>query len=218
MKIFLDTANLAQIKQWIPTGLVDGVTTNPSLLSKEGANPKDVLLEICDLVSGPVSIEVVEKTPDAVYKQAHEIAKLAQNVVVKIPFTQEYLPTINKLTEEGIPLNITLIFSALQALIAAKLNVAMISPFIGRLDDIGITGIELIDEIIELKDTYEFDAQIIAASIRSVDHFKEAALSEADIITLPPAILEKSIKHPLTDKGIELFDRDWEKVGKKSLL
>ena len=176
------------------------------------------MLEICDLVSGPVSIEVVEKTPDAVYKQAHEIAKLAQNVVVKIPFTQEYLPTINKLTEEGIPLNITLIFSALQALIAAKLNVAMISPFIGRLDDIGITGIELIDEIIELKDTYEFDAQIIAASIRSVDHFKEAALSEADIITLPPAILEKSIKHPLTDKGIELFDRDWEKVGKKSLL
>ncbi len=218
MKIFLDTANRELIKKWIPTGLIDGVTTNPSLLSKEKGNIKEVLLDICQMVPGDVSIEVVEKAPEAVYKQAKEIAALAENVAVKIPFAQEYLPVIARLVKEGVTLNITLIFSALQALLVAKLDVDYISPFLGRVDDIGGDGTGLIDDIMEIMSEYEFESEIIAASIRTLPHLKEVALSGVDVATVPPKLLDQMMIHPLTEIGIEKFDSDWKKLGKKSLL
>ncbi|MFH0898035.1 MAG: transaldolase family protein [bacterium] len=218
MKIFLDTANRELIKKFIPTGLVDGVTTNPSLLSKEGSNVKEVLLDICNIVQGDVSIEVVEKEPQAVFKQAKEIAALADNVVVKIPFAFQYLPVIDRLTKEGVRLNVTLIFSSLQALLVAKLGVSYISPFIGRLDDIGIRGTEIVQEIMDIINEYEFESEIIAASIRTVTHLQDVARIGVDVATVPPKILEQIMIHPLTEKGIELFDNDWKKLGKKNLL
>lgn len=218
MRIFLDTANYQDIKKWVATGLVDGVTTNPSLLSKEGADIKKNLLDICSLVEGDVSIEVVEKSPEAVYKQAHEIAALAENVVVKIPFSLEYLPVIKKLVEEDVKLNITLVFSALQALMVAKLGVYIISPFVGRIDDTGLDGMELVGEIMDIKNNYGFETEILAASIRTIAHWKQAALVGADIVTLPSSILEKAMHHPLTEQGIIMFDADWKKLGKKVLL
>lgn len=218
MKIFLDTANRDLIKRWVPTGLVDGVTTNPSLLSKEGSDIKTVLKDICAMVPGPVSIEVVEKTPDAVLTQAREIARFASNVVVKIPFAEQYLPVIKTLAADGIKINATLVFTPLQALFMAKLGVEMISPFLGRWDDIGVDGLSVLEDIITVKDLYGFNSQIIAASVRNLMHMQKIALMGADIITAPPAILEQAVKHPLTERGIELFDNDWKKVGKKSLF
>lgn len=218
MKIFLDTANRELIKRWVPTGLVDGVTTNPSLLSKEGSDIKTVLKDICAMVPGPVSIEVVEKTPDAVLTQAREIARFASNVVVKIPFAEQYLPVIKTLAADGIKINATLVFTPLQALFMAKLGVEMISPFLGRWDDIGVDGLSVLEDIITVKDLYGFNSQIIAASVRNLMHMQKIALMGADIITAPPAILEQAVKHPLTERGIELFDNDWKKVGKKSLF
>ena len=220
MKIFLDTANREIIKKWIATGLIDGVTTNPSLLSKEeGSDPKEVFLDICKIVpEGDVSIEVVEKSPEAVYKQAKEIAKLAPNVTVKIPFHKDYLPVIKKLVDEGVSINATLIFSLLQALLVAKLGVKYISPFIGRLDDIDINGMALVSEIREMLDIYGFKSEIIAASVRHVMHWHEAVLLGSDISTVPPKLLEQIMYHPLTEKGIEKFDADWKKIGKRDLL
>jgi transaldolase len=218
MKIFLDTANRDLIKKWSGFGIVDGVTTNPSLLSKEGSSPKEVLLDICNMVSGDVSIEVVTKTPEEVYEQAHAIAKIAPNVVVKIPCLTEYLPVIHRLVQESVQINVTLVFSAMQALLVAKLGVKYISPFIGRLDDISQDGIALIEEIVQLKANYEFDSEVLAASIRHLMHWKSVALAGADIATVPPALIEQAMKHPLTDKGVELFDNDWKKVGKTNLL
>ncbi len=218
MKIFLDTANREVIKKWLPTGLVDGVTTNPSLLSKEGASPKQVLLDICSMVPGPVSIEVVEKDPEAVYKQAKEIAAFAKNVVVKIPCVTEYLPVMHKLVQEGVKINATLVFTEVQALLMAKVGVTFISPFVGRWDDIGKDGIEIVEEMVELKRNYEFESEILAASIRSVLHWSRAAYVGADIVTLPAAVIEQGMKHPLTDRGVELFDADWKKLGRKSLF
>lgn len=218
MKIFLDTANYQEIKKWVATGLVDGVTTNPTLLSKESSDIKKNLLDICALVEGDVSIEVVEKTPEAVYQQALQIAQLADNVVVKIPFHVEYLPVIKKLVEQDIKLNITLVFSALQALMVAKLGVYIISPFVGRVDDTGVDGMDLVAEIMDIKHMYEFDTQILAASIRSIAHWKAAALTGADIVTLPASILEKAMYHPLTEQGIAMFDADWKKLDRKNLL
>lgn len=218
MKLFLDTSNRDVIKKWLPTGLVDGITTNPSNLSKEGSDTKQVLMDICAMVPGPVSIEVVEKAPDAVYSQAKQIAALAPNVVVKIPCLPEYFPVMKKLVAEKIKLNITLVFSEIQALAVAKLGVAYISPFVGRWDDIGNEGIELISNLVEIKQTYDFESEILAASLRSVFHWKQAALAGADVATLPPATFEQGFKHPLTDKGVEIFDNDWKKLGKTSLL
>jgi transaldolase len=218
MYIFLDTANRELIKKWMPTGLIDGVTTNPSLLSKEGSNPKAVLQDICSMVEGPVSIEVVEKEPEAVEKQAREIASFAENVVVKIPCVKEYLPVIKRLADDEIAINVTLVFSPLQALLVAKLGVSYISPFLGRWDDIGVDGLELLEQTVALKNLYEFDSDILAASIRSVLQFQQAFSCGADVVTVPPEILEKSLKHPLTDRGVEMFDADWKKVGKKSLF
>lgn len=218
MKIFLDSADRKLIEKYLSTGLIDGVTTNPSLLSAQGQNSKEVILDILRMVPGDVSIEVVEKSPDAVYEQAHQIAKLGDNAIVKIPFAFEYLPTIAKLVEDGVQLNITLVFSSLQALMVAKLGVTYISPFVGRLDDIGSDGMVLIEDLVTLKQQYEFPSQILAASIRHVMHWERAALLGADVATVPPALIEAACHHPLTEVGIKKFDQDWQKLGKKSLL
>jgi transaldolase len=218
MKFFLDTANIDLIKAWIPTGLVDGVTTNPSLLSKEGSDTKKVLLEICNLVKGDVSIEVVKKDPEEVYEQAKQISKIASNVVVKIPFTQHYLPIISRLTKEGVRVNVTLIFSLIQALLVAKLGVTYISPFVGRWDDIDVDGMGLIEQLMVMKYNYGFEAEILAASIRNVVHMHKSILMGADIVTVPPKLLDKVFNHPLTLQGIEKFDADWKKLGKKNLF
>jgi len=218
MKLFLDTANRELIKKWVPTGLVDGVTTNPSLLSKEGKNCKEVLLDICKMVPGDVSIEVVKKDPEDVYKQAKEISALAKNVVVKIPFAQEYLEVIARLVKEKVQINATLIFSALQALLLAKLGVKYISPFIGRWDDINVDGMHVVEELVHIRETYEFDFQIIAASIRHVRHWHESMVIGADVATVPPKLLDQVMIHPLTEQGIAKFDADWKKLGKEELL
>ncbi len=218
MKIFLDTANREYIKKLIPTGVIDGVTTNPSLLSKEGSDVKSVLRDICAMVSGPVSVEVVEKHPDAVLKQAREIAAFAKNVVVKIPFALEYMPAIKTLADDGIALNITLVFTPLQALMVAKLGVAYISPFLGRWDDIGVDSIDLLEQTMSIQETYDFDSEILAASVRTIIQWQEVAQTGVDIATVPPALFEQVFKHPLTERGIALFDADWQKLGKTSLF
>ncbi len=218
MKLFLDTANRDDIRQWVPTGLIDGITTNPSHLAKEGPNTKQVLLDICAMVSGDVSIEVVEKSPDNVYRQAKEIAALAPNVVVKIPFQKDYLPVIKKLVEEDIAINVTLVFSLLQALLVAKLGVCYISPFIGRWDDIDVSGIALLRELRDMLDNYGYESEILAASLRHLMHWHEAALLGADVATIPVKLLEQVMHHPLTERGIVQFDNDWKSLGKKELL
>ncbi|MBU1007548.1 fructose-6-phosphate aldolase [Candidatus Dependentiae bacterium] len=218
MKIFLDTANREMIERWIPTGIIDGVTTNPSLLSKEGKDTRQVLLDICEMVPGDVSIEVVKKDPVDVYKQSKEIAALADNVVVKIPFAFEYLPVIAKLTQEGVRINVTLIFSLLQALMVAKLGVTYISPFIGRLDDIDVNGLDLIHKLVHMVEQYSFASQILAASIRHVMHLHESVLAGVDVATVPPKLLDQLMSHPLTLDGIRKFDDDWKKLGKQELL
>lgn len=218
MKIFLDTADRTLIKQWVPTGLIDGITTNPSNLSKEGKNSREVLRDICSLVEGDVSIEVVEKSPDAVYKQAREIASFAKNAVVKIPFSHTYLPVIKKLVAERIAINVTLVFSPLQALLVAKLGVRYISPFVGRWEEIDIDGIAILSEIKDILDNYGFESEILAASLRTVMHWHQAALLGIDVATLHPSLLTSLMNHPLTERGIEKFDEDWNRLGKNSLL
>lgn len=218
MKLFLDTANRELIKDWVSTGVIDGITTNPSLLSKEDIDVKKVLLDICSIVSGDVSIEVVEKEPERVYEQALQINKLAENVVVKIPFAREYLSVISKLVKEGIKINVTLIFSVVQALLVAKLGVKYISPFIGRWDDIDVDGITLIRDLMIMKKNYGFESEILVASIRNVIHLQKSIMLGADIATIPPTLLDKLFKHPLTLQGIEKFDADWNKLGCKNLL
>jgi transaldolase len=216
MKIFLDTASITDIKQWLPFGLIDGITTNPTHLSKEGQNPHDIIKEICALLKyGEVSVQITEKSPELVYKQAKVIAALANNVVVKIPCYKEYYPIIKKLVDEGIKINITLLFSLVQALFMCKLGVTYISPFIGRWDDIDIEGSDLLFELREMIDRYQYDTQILAASLRSVRHMHTAIMAGADIITVPVKVLQKATEHVLTDKGMELFARDWEKLGIK---
>jgi transaldolase len=218
VKIFLDTANRDVIKKWAATGLVDGVTTNPTLLSKEGSDTKQVLKDICAMVDGPVSIEVVEKSPEAVLAQAREIAKFAKNVVVKIPFAEQYLSVIKTVVNEGIHVNVTLVFTPIQTLLVAKLGAAYISPFLGRWDDIGVDGVAMLEEVVTARDMYNFPSQIIAASIRSISHWQKIIPTGVDIVTIPPVVMEAAMKHPLTERGIELFDNDWKKLNKKSLF
>ncbi|MFH1253874.1 MAG: transaldolase family protein [bacterium] len=218
MKIFLDTANREQIKKWTETGLIDGVTTNPTLLSKEDSNTKKVLLDICSMVNGPISIEVVEKNPDAVYKQAKEISNFAKNVVVKIPCMPEYFPTIHKLVCDGVKINVTLVFTEIQALLVAKLGATFISPFVGRWDDIGNDGVDFVENIVMIKQNYGFKSEILAASIRNVYQWQRLAYAGVDIITVPAEVIEKAIKHPLSTQGVEAFDKDWKKLNKKSLF
>ena len=212
MKIFLDTANLDQIKEAVSWGIVDGVTTNPSLCSKEKEKFEDLITKICGLVPGPVSVECVSTIAGDIIKEARGLAKLGDNVVVKIPICIEGLKAIKALVAEGIQANTTLIFSPNQALLAAKAGARYVSPFVGRLDDISHEGMELVDQIVTIFNNYGFDTEVIVASIRHPLHVVDSALMGADIATLPFAALEKMVKHPLTDIGIEKFLKDWEKV------
>lgn len=219
MKIFIDTADRTTISKWEKTGIIDGVTTNPSHLSKQGNNTREVLKDICEMLpEGDISIEVVAKEPQAVYEQALEISEFSENVVVKIPFAEEYLPVIHKLTNQGVALNITLVFTPLQGLMVAKLGVNYISPFMGRWEEIGVNSTAIIQDFVSMIDTYEFDTEILAASVRTLMHWQEAMLAGADVATLPPALLEQAVKHPLTEKGIQIFDEDWKKLGKSTLF
>jgi len=216
MRIFLDTADVAAIKKWHETGIVNGVTTNPSLLQKAGGSPRDQIAQICSIVGdGDVSVEVTEQAPEAVYKQAKEIAALGKNVVVKVPCHVDYYPVIKKLIAEGVRLNITLVFSLIQGLMMAKLGATYISPFIGRWDDIDVAGSDLLCELRHMIDEYEFSTQILAASIRGVRHLHRSIMAGADVATVPVAVLEKSLTHVLTDQGIEKFNADWAKLGVK---
>ena len=214
MKIFLDTANLDQIKEAASWGLVDGVTTNPSLVSKESQKFDVLIKKICGLIPGPVSVESVSTKADAIIKEARRLAKIADNVVVKIPVCLEGLKATKVLAAEGIQVNTTLIFSLPQALLAAKAGSRYLSPFVGRLDDISIDGLELVDQIVTVVNNYGFDSEVIVASIRHPLHFVESAMMGADIATVPFSTLEKMVKHPLTDIGMDKFLKDWKKVKK----
>lgn len=216
MKVFLDTANLMSIEKWSKSGLIDGVTTNPTLLSKEHGVPTEVIKQICALVpNGDISVEVTEQNSADVYAQAKRIAKLAKNVVVKIPCHPDYIEIIKQLVKDNVQLNITLLFGAFQAIAMAKLGVKYISPFIGRLDDIDCDGMQLVRDLRMIFDGYDFETQILAASIRNVTHVHEAALAGADVITLGVETFEKALHHPLTDAGMKRFDEDWKRLGIK---
>ena len=215
MKFFVDTADVAAISELNDLGMVDGVTTNPSLILKSGRDILEVTREICSIVSGPVSAEVVALTADEMIAEGRKLAEIAPNIAVKVPLTWDGLKTCKVLSDEGFMVNVTLCFSANQALIAAKAGATFISPFIGRLDDINLDGLELISDIRQIYDNYGFETQILAASIRTVDHVKRAALIGADVATVPPATLKALVKHPLTDKGLEQFLADWAKTGQK---
>lgn len=212
MKLFLDTADKEAIKKY--AHLLDGVTTNPSNLAYLKGNPKEDVCAIAALMNGKdVSVEVTEKEPDAVYKQAKALAALADNIVVKIPCQPEYYGVIEKLVHEGIRLNITLVFTLIQAYYMCKMRVDYISPFVGRWDDVDVDGKELLFEIREMIDIYNYQTQLLAASIRGVRHLHEALMAGADAATIPVEVLEKSIRHPLTEQGIKKFDADWKKLN-----
>lgn len=214
MKLFLDTANVTNIQTWLPTGLLDGVTTNPSSLAKEKDNPRAIVEQISKLLPhGVVSIEVTLQDPEDVYKQAQDLAHIADNIVVKIPCYKQYYPVIKKLVGQGIKLNITLVFTMIQAALMCKLGVAYISPFIGRWDDLDIQGDNTLFEIRAMMDAYGFDTQILAASIRTLGHMHTALLSGADAVTVSDEILSKASEHVLTQEGMRKFSKDWATLG-----
>ena len=215
MKFFVDTADVSEIRELNDLGLLDGVTTNPSLIMKSGRDIMEVTKEMCSIVDGPVSAEVTAMDYDGMMKEAAVLAKIADNICIKLPLTLEGLKACKALTSDGHKTNVTLCFSANQALLAAKAGATYISPFIGRLDDIHLNGMELIGEIRTIYDNYDFATEILAASIRTVNHVKEAALIGADVATIPPSTLKALVKHPLTDKGLEAFMADWAKTGQK---
>ena len=216
MKFFVDTADTAEITELAATGLLDGVTTNPSLVHKAGRDFKEVVAEICHIVHGPVSAEVIALDHEGMMREAEVLRKIADNVCIKVPLTIDGLKTCKALTGEGTMVNVTLCFSANQALLAAKAGATFVSPFIGRLDDIGLNGMELIREIRTIYDNYpDLSTDILAASIRTVNHVKEAAMIGADVATIPPGILKALVKHPLTDSGVATFVADWKKTGQK---
>ena len=217
MKFFVDTADTAAIAELNELGMVDGVTTNPSLIMKSGRDIREVTKEICDMVDGPVSAETVALDADGMINEGRELAKIADNIAIKVPLTWEGLKACKVLSGEGRMVNVTLCFSANQALLAAKAGATFISPFIGRLDDINLDGMDLIADIREIYDNYGFETQILAASIRSVNHMTEAAKIGADVATAPPDVIKKMAQHVLTDKGLEGFIKDWEKTGQKIL-
>ncbi len=215
MKFFIDTANVNEIKKAWEVGVVDGVTTNPSLISKEGRDPIELLKEICSIVDGPVSAEVVGLKAEEMVKEAEALAKIHKNIVVKIPMTEDGLRAVKKLSGMGIKTNVTLVFSPSQALLAAKAGATYASPFVGRLDDISHNGMSLIAEIMTIYENYAFDTQVIVASIRNPLHVVEAAKMGAHVATIPYSVIAQLTKHPLTDIGIEKFLKDWEKVPKR---
>jgi transaldolase len=216
MKIFLDTANIDSIKKYNDMGLVDGITTNPTLLSKEKGNPAEIMRQIVKIVKGPVSLEVVGTTVEEMIEEAHRLKKYGQNVVVKIPMIPDGMKAVKKLKAEGVEINVTLIFSANQAILAAKAGAAYVSPFIGRLDDAGQEGMAVIREIVQIFKNYQFDTNVLVASVRHPLHVIEAGKIGAHVVTLPPDILGKMMSHPLTDKGLSAFLSDWEKVKKEN--
>ena len=213
MKFFLDTADTDEIRYWASTGLLDGVTTNPSLIKKSGRDFKEVLKEICDTVDGPVSGEVAATEYDAMLEEGRAVASIADNICIKLPTTIDGLRACKTLVEEGFQTNMTLVFSANQALLVAKAGGTYVSPFIGRLDDTNIDGMELIQEIRQIYDNYGFETEILAASIRTANHVKECALAGADVATMPPSTIEKLVAHPLTDNGLAQFLADWKETG-----
>jgi len=216
MRFFVDTADVAEIKELAATGLLDGVTTNPSLVAKAGRDFKQIIAEICEVVPGPVSAEVAATDYEGMLKEGRELAKIAKNVTVKVPLTLDGLKACKALTSAGTMVNVTLCFSANQALLAAKAGATFVSPFIGRLDDIGLNGMDLIREIRVIYDNYQdLSTDILAASIRTVGHVREAAMIGADVATIPPGILKALVKHPLTDAGLAQFVADWKKTGQK---
>lgn len=212
MKIFLDTANLAEIREAATLGVVDGITTNPSLLSKEKGDPEQILVEICKTIDGPISGEVVATDAEGMLREGRHLASLHKNIVVKIPCIAEGLKATKVLTAEGKRVNMTLIFSATQALLAAKAGARYVSPFVGRLDDIATPGMELVADIIQIFDHYDFECEVLAASLRHPMHVLEAARMGADIGTMPMSVFQTLLKHPLTDSGLARFLADWEKV------
>ena len=214
MKFFIDTANIDEIKKGVEMGMVDGVTTNPSLVARENRPFEEIVAEICRIVDGPVSAEVVSLEADGMLSEAKELAKIADNIVIKIPMIVEGLKAVKKLTAEGIKTNVTLVFSASQALLAAKAGATFVSPFVGRLDDIGNPGMDLIGDIVTIYDNYGFQSEIIVASVRSPQHVMDAALIGADIATIPLKVITQLAKHPLTDIGMQQFLDDWEKRTK----
>ncbi|MEM1379189.1 MAG: fructose-6-phosphate aldolase [Pseudomonadota bacterium] len=217
MKIFIDTADTGELREAFATGLVDGCTTNPSLIAKSGRDFKEVIAEICAMTDGPVSAEVASTEADMMIKEGKRLSGIARNVVVKLPLTWDGLKACRTLTDDGIDTNVTLCFSATQAWLAAKAGATYISPFIGRLDDIGVAGMELIGEIRALYDAQDYDTQILAASIRGPQHVKDSALLGADVATIPPKVFQALLSHPLTDKGLDAFVADWKATGQTIL-
>jgi transaldolase len=216
MKFFLDTANLNEIREGAQLGLIDGVTTNPSLVAKEGnVDFKQHIAAICEIVRGDVSAEVTSLDLDGMLREGRDYARIAPNVVVKCPLTRDGLKATRQLTDEGIKVNVTLCFSAAQAILAAKAGAAYISPFLGRLDDVGQNGLELLAEIVEIYDNYDWKTEVLAASIRHPIHVVEAARMGADVATMPFKVIQQLVKHPLTDKGLEQFLADWKKSGRQ---
>ncbi|MGN6584237.1 MAG: fructose-6-phosphate aldolase [Rhizobiaceae bacterium] len=215
MKFFVDTADVKEIQELNDLGLVDGVTTNPSLIMKSGGKILDVTKQICEIVKGPVSAEVTATDYEGMMREAKILAKIADNIAIKVPLTLDGLKACKAIRSEGRMVNVTLCFSATQALLAAKAGASFISPFVGRIDDMAEEGMEIVSEIRTIYDNYDFKTEILAASIRTVNHVKQAALLGADVATVPPAVLKALVKHPLTDKGLEAFLADWKKTGQQ---
>lgn len=214
MKFFIDTANIEEIKEANRMGMVDGVTTNPSLIAKEGGDFETIIKEICTIVDGPISAEVISLETDGMVSEARELVKIHDNIVIKIPMTVDGLKATRILTEEKIKTNVTLVFSPLQALMAAKAGATYVSPFVGRLDDLSQEGMGLIEQIVQIYDNYAFDTEVIVASVRNPLHVLDSAMIGADIATIPFNVLSKLAAHPMTDKGIQAFLNDWEKTKK----
>jgi transaldolase len=212
MKFFIDTGSLKEIEALVPLGIIDGVTTNPSLLAKETEDPKKILKRICDLVKGPVSGEVVATDYEGMVREGRDLAAISEHIVVKVPFTQAGVRACKTLSSEGLRVNVTLIFSATQALIAAKVGATFCSPFVGRLDDIATSGMDLIQQIVEIYSNYDYTTEVLVASVRGPQHVVEAARMGADVCTCPAKVIEQMFNHPLTDIGLERFLKDWEKA------
>src|SRR4051794_5390056 len=212
MKLFIDSGNLKEIETLVPLGIIDGITTNPTLLAKEGGDYRGLLKKICQIVQGPTSAEVVATDTDGMLRQGRELAAIDEHIVVKVPFTRDGVRACKTLSSEGIRVNVTLVFSPSQALIAAKVGATYVSPFVGRLDDIATPGMQLIQEIVEIYNNYNFTTEVLVASTRSPMHIGEAARMGADICTCPATVIDALFKHPLTDIGLEKFLKDWEKA------
>ena len=212
MKLFVDTGNLKEIEALAAIGILDGVTTNPSLMAKESGDYRQIMKQICQVVKGPVSAEVVATDTAGMVREGRDLASIDEHIVVKVPFTRDGVKACKTLAGEGIRVNVTLIFSATQAWLAAKVGATYVSPFVGRLDDVGTTGMNLIREIVDIFDNFEYSTEVLVASVRNPIHVVEAARMGADVVTAPPAVIEQCFKHPLTDIGLERFLKDWEKA------